>query len=1180
MVLCGRAHPRPKIPAMARHPRSHASTRKGNYASKRVANWIKDNFPGTYREITGSRKAVSVRLAAKNVTCHSLATFTCNLSLFPLKKNEKGVLLRNLTFEVLDLDFDVIVGLPIIRHAHLTDVFSSLFHASSHGQSVSRLSCVKVEELDATSPTVMFDTQTPDETASLGTVEPAIEGHHISTTNPPVTRTHLCAVDVRRKHVSELLGHSMEANGIELDVPPAHSLLTEEAAQTKPLTFAMIKSEVRIYGPPDLQARILALLEEFVDIFSNTVGKEPAAVTPLELNVDVAKWKTNANRTTTRMQSRKACGEIQRQVSMLLDCGLIEESTASEYSQVLMVPKKPNDPELRFCLDFRRLNDATAPPEGWPIPNIPATMQRIGNHRPKFFAIMDCTSGYHQMLMAAASRIFTAFICFMGVFHWIRVPMGLKGAPAYFQRMMASIILAGLLYIACEVYLDDVLVFGKDDDTFIKNLRSVFDRFRKHNIKLKPKKCVLGADTVEYVGHTINSDGVSFSREKIDSALDLPKPFTQKEMKRFLGIANYFRDHIIGYAEMAKPLHDMIQGYQKRKRVVLRWNDAADKAFAKLQEAISNVPPLFFVDDNLPIEVKTDASDYGIGGYIYQKDVNQPVGKQERIIAIFSKSLHGAELNWQVPEKECYAIFIALTKWEYLLRDTKFTLHTDHQNLVFLKNAGSPKIQRWKYAIQEYNFDIVHIAGELNDLADRLSRACLSEKDAALATMVIAKPNRVRIPSDKYKLISAVHNSAVGHHGVEKTVQKLKKQKHTWLHRRAHVRMFIRRCSVCQLASQKKTQNHSEPFTTASYDPMDLLSIDTIGPIDEDVDGNKYIIVIICCFTRYVELFPAPAADAASAALALLQHFGRYGAPSQLRSDRGTQFVNDVIKEFTQLVGTIHSPTTPYSKEENGMVERANKEVMRHLRAIIFDKRVKAKWSKHDIPLVHRILNAEVKERIGFSPAQLLFGDAVNLDRGVILPHKVYRDEGMTEMSVYAQNLIKRQALLIQVAQETQNAFDSHHISMADPERTEFPINSYVLWKDPGDRRTKLQMPLAGPFRVVDVAENTYTLQNLVTNKTFETNIHTLHAFEYDSAVVDPAQVAQHDESEFVIERVLDHRGDRAKRSTLEFLVKWENQDDSENTWEPWCNVRLTRQLHEYLGRNRMTSLIPKNLED
>ena len=754
--------------------------------------------------------------------------------------------------------------------------------------------------------------------------------------------------------------------------------------------------------------------------------------------------------------------------------------------------------------------------------------------------------------------------------------MGLKGAPSYFQRVMASIVLVGLLYIACELYLDDVLVFGKDEDSFLKNLREVFNRFRKHNIKLKPKKCMIGATEVEYVGHTINSEGVTFSRQKIDTVLNFPKPHTHKDMKRFLGIANYFRDHIIGYSDMAKPLHNLITGYQKRKRVVILWNETAENAFAAVQTAISNVPTLFFVDEKLPIGVKTDASDYGIGGYLYQWDDNQPKGKEERIIAIFSKSLHGAELAWQVPEKECYAIFIALLKWEYLLRDAKFTLFTDHKNLVYLNMEGSPKVKRWKLAIQEFDFDIVHIAGEMNDLADRLSRACLSTKEQAVASLTMTS----RIPTDKYKLISAVHNSTAGHLGVENTLRKLKMKGTTWKDMRAHIRTFIRRCPCCQLASQQKTQNNSIPYTLAAYDPMDMLAIDTIGPLEEDVFGNKFIIVIICCFTRYVELYPSKSTDASSAAEALLQHFGRYGAPSVLRSDRGTQFCNDVIREFMQLVGTMHSVTTAYSKEENGMVERTNKEVMRHLRSIIFHKKVKAKWSRQDLPLVQRILNAQVKERIGFSPAQLVFGDAINLDRGVILPHKVYRDEGTTEMSVYAKNLIKRQALLIQVAKETQEAADSHHMSMASELRTEFPVNSYVLWKDPGDRRTKMQLPKAGPFRVVEIEGNTYTLQNLVTHRTFETNIHTLSEFVFDETEVDPMEVAQHEHSEFVIERILAHRGDKAKRSTLEFLVKWENYDESENTWEPWSNVRLTTQLHEYLENNKMRSLIPRNLED
>ena len=108
---------------------------------------------------------------------------------------------------------------------------------------------------------------------------------------------------------------------------------------------------------------------------------------------------------------------------------------------------------------------------------------------------------------------------------------------------------------------------------------------------------------------------------------------------------------------------------------------------------------------------------------------------------------------------------------------------------------------------------------------------------------------------------------------------------------------------------------------------MDVLDIDTIGPMDEDADRDKYILVVIDCFTRWVELFPLPDTTAQAAAAALLQHVGRYGHPSTIRFDKGSQFVNGIISELLQLIHTKHAQTLAYSKEENAIIERANKKV-------------------------------------------------------------------------------------------------------------------------------------------------------------------------------------------------------------------------------------------------------------
>ncbi len=319
-----------------------------------------------------------------------------------------------------------------------------------------------------------------------------------------------------------------------------------------------------------------------------------------------------------------------------------------------------------------------------------------------------------------------------------------------------------------------------------------------------------------------------------------------------------------------------------------------------------------------------------------------------------------------------------------------------------------------------------------------------------------------------------------------------------------------------------------------------------------------------------------PDTSALSAAEALLQHVGRFGSPATIRSDQGSQFVNALITEFNQLFVTHHETTVAYSKEENAIVERTNKEVMRHLRAIIYDKRTQEKWGLHQLPLVMRILNSEEKTNTGLSPAEILFGNTVDLGRHVLHKPITVPPNSHESLSDYMENLLQQQATLIEVAQATQLKHDSHHLSTFDPAFTEFPINSYVLLDPPQGKRPKLQTRKKGPYQVINSIGSKYVLQDLLSNKNFETHISNLSAFNYDETRTTPVDVAMHDNQEYLIENILSHRGDRTRRSTMEFLVQWEGFAESYNSWDPYSSLRDTAKLSEYLSANRMKSLLPK----
>jgi len=162
--------------------------------------------------------------------------------------------------------------------------------------------------------------------------------------------------------------------------------------------------------------------------------------------------------------------------------------------------------------------------------------------------------------------------------------MGIKGAPAYFQEVMANEVLRDFLHTKCELYIDDYMIYGPTQTEYLERLDNVFQRMSEMNITLNPDKCRLGLSSVEYLGHVLDHDGITFSMQKIDKVIDLPKPMIARDLKQFLGLVNYFHKHLRDVASIAKSLHQMINPYRKNSVKPLEWTDESDKAYDKLTE--------------------------------------------------------------------------------------------------------------------------------------------------------------------------------------------------------------------------------------------------------------------------------------------------------------------------------------------------------------------------------------------------------------------------------------------------------------------------------------------------------------------------------------------------------------------------------------------------------------------
>jgi len=761
--------------------------------------------------------------------------------------------------------------------------------------------------------------------------------------------------------------------------------------------------------------------------------------------------------------------------------------------------------------------------------------------------------------------------------------MGLKGAPSYFQREIAIRVLGGYLRIFCELYLHDLIIFGETEEEFAENVEKILKRLRAHNITCNPEKCRFGHDSVEYLGHVIDSTGITFSKEKKQEVRNFPQPKYLKQLQSFLGLVNYFGDHIRNLATEVAGLRKLLKESLAKKK--LNWRPEHTDQFDRVKQLIDDLPKLHFVDPEAPVLVYTDASEVGVGAYICQvvDGVEQPV-------AFMSKALTATQQRWTTIEQECYAIFLCMRKYEYLLRDVKFTLKTDHANLLYLNVPPSNKVLRWKLAIQEYDIDVEHIAGVKNIVADSFSRLLDATKVPIGDVLAISDDReseadhsaRTPLPAPVYDLIAGVHNSWIGHRGIDATCKLITKEGASWKGMRRDVSKFIRQCPTCQKSSVSKVAYNTIPFTTSTSKPHERINVDSFHVSTEDAEGLTACLVIVDTCTRWVEIYPVSDLKADSIAPRLLEYFGRFGPPLQVLSDQGTEFSNELVKALFRAQEIIHSVTPiPHSHEQNSKVERVNKELKRHLVAYCQDEAIRSNWSRA-IPAVQFIINTTHNVQTGYSPFELLFGPALNPNRLRLsalsnqAPSKTNKITWWDEQSALHEK-IHEKALALQAD------LDAQHLEEKSNVQTNYSIGDYVLVSYPdtmysgkGKPPTKLMPIRKGPMKVVERNKDAYSVLDIVSRRIHEVHISRLFPFFYDDTRVDPETFALRDSEEFVVESIIDDTIDtEIPKTQWQFRIRWKGYDESEDTWGSWNSLKHVEALHQYLRANGFNQYIP-----